>query len=117
MDATKLADTLAHLVQLLVSGQFEELERLSGGRELSADELRTAVAEYPHRLVMPPGSSPDWLREGDEVMEIEGTMPPSYHVDVDLWDETGRSDLTLSVVLTESPEPLYRTRIVNLHVL
>jgi hypothetical protein len=99
-------------VELLVLGRYQDLERLSGGVRLSAQELAKAVADYGRTLVMPPdiGPSPDYV-------PITGTHPPAWSVWIPLFTrEEGRSDLTLQITLVQNPSGSYKVEIDNLRV-
>ena len=102
------------LIEMLVTGDYEGLERASRGRRLTAEQLRQAVEEYGRELRMPPKaefSNLDWHEIGD-------SHPRSWWVLVDLWTvEEGRSDLTLELRLTETGGQQYDLEIDNLHVL
>jgi hypothetical protein len=119
MDHEKLRRTILRVVELLVQQDYKALEALSGGRRLTAAMLQRAVQEYPCELAMPPDDRLDALVNLEEdVIEINGSIPAQYHVDVDLWDAgEGRSDLTLSLHLTDSPGELYSVQIDDLHVM
>lgn len=114
LDQTKLRRTLGHVGQLLVAGDFEGLERLTGGRRLTAEEMRQAVRKYGRCLVPPPGG--EWL--GRSVVEIDNAVPEAWSVYLDLWTaEEGRSDLTLELTLRDSPAGIYSVELDDLHVL
>lgn len=107
-----------HVTGLLAQRRFEELETLTRGIRLTADEIQRATDDYPHRIL--PLSEEDVERRLDleeNVFPIDGTFPPAYHVDVHLMDEEGADDLTLSLRLTEGPGEMYAVSIQNLHIL
>ena len=109
-----MRDTVHRLVEMLVAGDYDGLERVSRGRRLTAEQLRQAVEEYGRELRMPPEVVFDNL----DVNEIEGAIPRASWVLVDLWTvEEGRSDLTLEIRLTDTGGKLYDFEIDNLHVL
>ncbi len=114
LDEARLANTLAHVGGFLVRGEYAALEALTGGRRLTADQMRAAVVDYGRSLVLPP--------EGRfiprSVVDIEGSQPERWSVYVDLWTaEEGRSDLTLELTLSDSSGGLYGVEIDDLHVL
>lgn len=110
LDHTKLKATVGHVVSLLAAGEYAELERLSRGERLSAGELRRAVAEYGGTV----SPSPFIV---DEPIAVTAE-PGVWAVDVDLFTaEEGRSDLTLSLRVLESPGPHYEVQLDDLHVL
>jgi hypothetical protein len=102
------------IVDLLVRGDYVEVERLTEGVRLTADELRFAVDRYGRRLVDPPDSA--WSKL-DAVL-VTDAEPPRHHVTFDLWaEDEGQSDLTLEMWLSEAPDGGFRAQILNLHTL
>jgi hypothetical protein len=103
---------VAEVVQQLVLGRFQDLERMSGGVRLSAQELARAVADYGRTLVMPPdiGPLPDFR-------PILGMHPPAWSVWVPLFTrEEGRSDLMLQLTLVYNTSGGYKVELDNLLV-
>lgn len=114
MNKQKILNTAHHLVSLLLSGNFDELERLSNGVRLSSKEMETAIAEYPATFEMPVKMDFDDM----DVIEVTSTNPQQYSVNINLWsEEEGRSDLTLEVHMVESDEEIMRVEIDDIHVL
>lgn len=114
MGNEKLLQTIVYVVNLLVQGKYDALEALSEGNRLSAEELRQAVTDYGHRLVMPPIDSLNY----PDVVTIRNSNPVKWSVNLNLWTiEEGRSDLTLELTLTDSPDDLYLVEVDDLHVL
>ena len=102
------------IVALLARGEYGAIERRTGGRRLSADELRTAVREYGRRIVAPPPEAGPSL----VVVALSGPRPPPWSVDVTLWTaEEGRSDLTLQLTVREAPGGGHDVEVDDLHVL
>jgi hypothetical protein len=111
MDALETAVRI--VVDLLVRGEVEIVEKITEGRRLSAAELRFAIARYPGTLVRPEG---DWWQTV-ELTPITGSVH-AFHVAAPMWTaEEGRSDLTLELRLTEFFSGVYRTEILDLHML
>lgn len=106
----QLAATVRHLHQLLADRQYEELEAISGGKRLSAENIAKAIGAYGSRVVDPPKA----LKL--DVVKM-ASRPGSWAVSVDIWTEEGRSDLSLELTLTETDGPLCSVEIDNLHVL
>jgi hypothetical protein len=114
VDRLKIKDTVHHLVETLVAGDYDGLEEATRGRRLTAEQLRQAVEEYGRELQMPPEVVFDNL----DVNEIEGAVSRAAWMLVELWTvEEGRSDLTLEIRLTETGGERYDIEINNLHVL
>lgn len=115
MDEDKLRKTLLYILDLLVHGQYEALASSSVGR-LTADMLRQAAQEWPYPLIMPHSTALSDLIYSQG--EINGLHPRQWWLDVNLWTaEEGRSDLTLSITLTDIPGEFYQVELDNLHVL
>lgn len=102
------------IVGLLVRRVYAEVERLTGGVRLTADELRFGVERYGRRLVDPPESAWSSL---DAVL-VTDSEPPTHHVAFDLWAEgEGRADLTLEMWLSPMPDGGFRAEVLVLHTL
>ena len=101
-------------VNLLVDGEHEVLESLTGGRWLTAEQLRRAVVEYGRTLVRPPDSAFNAL----EVVRAPDQQPATFQIAFPLWTmEEGPSDLVLELRLIESPPGgVFETEVVGLHV-
>ena len=109
LNREKAEASISRAVGLLAAGDYDALDRLSAGDGLSADGLRQSVEDYGRTVVAEPfdTSDPELLDDGS-----------GWWADVDLHTaEEGRSDLTLSLTLFESPGPLYNVRFDDLHVL
>lgn len=95
----KLVRTLQHVVELLVNREYDQLERISGGRRLKAEYIQAGVEDYGRTLVSPPESA----FQSANVVEIEtSTEIPQYSVRFYLHtQEEGRSDLELQATLID----------------
>ena len=112
MNAMQTAVTM--LTNLLASGDYDTVERMTRGRRLSAADLRTAVERYGRTLVALPQEAVQDL----DVVEVRNSEPPTFSVVIDLWTaEEGRSDLTLELELVDRFDGAYEVSIQNLHVL
>lgn len=75
---------------------------------------RLAIEDYEASLVMAPM---EYLAALD-VVRVDGACPAVLLVDVDLWTkESGQSDLTLELRLTDIYEGVYDIEVLDLHVL
>jgi hypothetical protein len=70
IDAFKMRDTVRRLVEMLVAGDYDDLERASRGRRLTPEQSRQAVEGYGRELRMPPEAVLDNLN----VNEIKGAI-------------------------------------------
>lgn len=106
--------TAREVVELLVAGEYEQLENLTKSRRLSADELRSAVDDYGERLCLPPRH----VFEEVDALELTGSIPAKWSVRIDLWSvREGRSDLSLEMTLAAADGDAMEVEIDNIHVL
>jgi hypothetical protein len=111
----EIVQAVTLVVQRLVAGDFSELEQLTAGRRLSADEIRHAVEEYGRQLVLPPPGS---LADDVDVVTVAGATPVRWSVVCSLWtEEEGRSDLSLELTLIDQGAACLVVEIDNIHVL
>lgn len=112
----KLRDTILRVTQLLVEGRYEELETLTEGKQLSAEQIAKAVEDWPSHVIMPPDDSLESLVYG--ILEVPNSHPEQWLVDAILYSEReGRSDLTPSLTLTDALGEYYQVALDDLHVL
>lgn len=98
MTNSRINIIVENVLELLVAGKYRELEMLSGGRRLSAEEIETGINEFPYRPVMPPKEQ---LSDLVDIIEVK-TLPNSYSVWIALWtEEEGRSDLSLRLTISD----------------
>ena len=110
---SRILSKIREVVQMLLAGDFDGIERLTGGIRLSAKDMRTAVQNYGRTLILPP----EGMEKGLSIEEIENAVPRAWAVDCDLWTkEEGRSDLTLQLTLIANDSEL-RVEVDGLHVL
>ena len=101
------------LCTMIAGRQYHEIERLTGGNRLSAQDISDRIKEYGRTVIVPP---PEAVKLIDFVL-VAGSVPKRWSVQIPLWTvEEGRSDLTLAVTLIENGERL-GVEIDDLHVL
>jgi hypothetical protein len=101
------------VVALLVAGEYDEVERRTGGKRLTSADIAAAVTAYGRRLVHPPQEAFDEL----DVVRVAGVVPPTWSVRVGLWSaEEGRSDLTLELTVTQGGGGSYGVELDDLHI-
>lgn len=114
MNQEKLRRTVQHVMSLLENEAYGELESLSGGVRLSAEEMKEAVEGYGRKIACFPEAG---YRELN-VVEVRNSNPKQWSVNVPLVTKSeGRSDLTLSITLIESGTQMYKVEIEDIHVL
>jgi len=108
-----LQKQVGEIVSLLVEGRFGEIESLTNGMRLPAEQIKAAVGEYGRTLVLPPADAFSLM----DVIEIRNASPPSWSIIMPLWTkEEGRSDLSLELTLVK--EGLgFKVELDDIHVL
>jgi hypothetical protein len=102
------------VTELLVQGEYGEIEGRTAGVRLSALEIGHAVKEYGRRLVVPSNLAALTL----DVVPITAAAWPSWSVQVPIWTaEEGRSDLTLELTARQVQPDQFQAEVDNLHVL
>lgn len=103
--------TARYLHELLANRKYVEMEHISGGRRLTADELAESIRDYGCCVTSPP----EHLQL--DVVKVE-TAADKWSVNVPIFtSEEGMSDLTLEVTMTMTGDSLCRVEIDNIHVL
>jgi hypothetical protein len=91
-----LKPTVRRIVQLLVAGEYGQLEALTGGVRLAAAEIAGGVAEYPGRLIEPPEEAYDLMGAVRVIVAKDET----WFVTMPLWTaQEGRSDLEVQLTV------------------
>lgn len=99
-------------VACLASGNYYVLENDGRAGRLDAQQINYAITKYGKQLTVIPL---------DELAQLESCIVdsqavPTFAVDIDLWTiEEGKSDLTLSIWLTEVDHE-YRLEILDIRV-
>jgi hypothetical protein len=113
-DEKRLSATLALVDRLLQSGCYAELEQLSGGMRLTAEEIESAIRSHPEPL----GLRPAYELGDDEIVHVSGSTPAAWAVYLHLWRSDGkRSDLTVELTIADADSELYRVEIDDIHIL
>ena len=97
----RIENTVRHVVELLVAGQYHDIEALTDGVRLKKNEIEAGVLEYGRRLVAPPDGSYKLI----DVVPITKTSPPEYSIRFRLYtEEEGRSDLEIQATLIDAKD-------------
>lgn len=108
----ELKQLIRSVLEQLVHRRYTELEHLTGGKRLTANEIRSAVSEYGRTLRMPPH-----LNDIDTV-PIASVPGGSWSIYVPLYtEEEGRSDLTLLLRINRDRDGSWQTIIDDIRVL
>jgi hypothetical protein len=92
----QLRQPVYQIMELLVAGKYAEVEALTNGVRLSAQEMAKAISDYGRELVLPPDDAFGLM----DVVEVQNVQPPRWSITMPLWTlEEGRSDLSLELTL------------------
>lgn len=95
-DKQAIQSALREVVELLVSQDYDRIEKLTGGSRLSANEIEQGIRDYGRTLVSPPLEA----YELADVIQISNSAPPEYSIRFRLYTkEEGRSDLEIQATL------------------
>ncbi len=109
----QLRQPVGKVIELLAAGRYAEIETLTKGVRLSAQEVAKAISDYGRQLVIPPEDAFGLM----DVVEIRNAQPPRWSVTMPLWTrEEGRSDLSLELTLIRGQKAL-DIEIDDIHVL
>ncbi len=96
----RLLRTLRHVIELLVNQQYNQLERITGGRRLKAEYIRAGVEDYGRTLILPPDSA---FKNANIVAVEVDTEIAMYSVRFYLHTkEEGPSDLELQATMIDN---------------
>jgi hypothetical protein len=98
---------------LLVQGDYAELERLTAGVRLNAAEMEVAVSSYPFALK----PWPDEQHLPLDVVEVKNAKRRTWSVVAPAFTlEEGRSDLSMELTLVEAGPHRFTVELDNIHV-
>lgn len=109
----ELQKQIGSLLRLLAEGQYDEIEKVTNGVRLPAEQIRSAVEQYGRTLVQPPSEAYELM----DVVEVKSAEPPRWSITMPLWTkEEGRSDLSLEVTVIKEPSK-FVLELDDIHVL
>ncbi|MCU8002292.1 MULTISPECIES: DUF7668 domain-containing protein [unclassified Shewanella] len=106
-----IEQTIRHIYSLLLSENYDELERFTNGSRMSSNEICEAILEYGYQLV----SYPDNLKLN--IVEVKNSSPREWSVVAPIYtSEEGLSDLSIELSLIENGKELYKSELDNIRV-
>lgn len=95
----RLEATVRHVLDLLVSKDYQAIETLTGGVSIKKNEIEAGVLEYGRRLTTPPTGAYGLV----DVVPISNASPSEYSIRFRLYtEEEGRSDLEIQATLIDT---------------
>ena len=115
-DRERLRDPMkvatAMIVNSLVHQEYASVDRMTGGRFLSARELERIVAKHAQTLIAPPDEAYENLQTVQEF-----TTPPTFRVTIPLWSqEYVLSDLVLDLRMIETYPGVVDVEVISLEL-
>lgn len=109
----KLKETVKRIVDLLVTGDFDQVAKITNGQRLNTRSISDAITTYGRNLVAPPDNAYNQI----DVVAVTSSNLPCWSLRMNLWTaEEGRSDLTVELTITEV-EGQYTLELDDIHVL
>jgi len=109
----QLKEQVQRVIGFLVAGRYSELESLTNGIRVSAQEMATAIADYGRNLVSPPEEAFRLM----DVVEVPSADPPRWSITMPLWTrEEGRSDLSIELTVIVADKG-FTIELDDIHVL
>ena len=101
------------MIELLVEQKYSELESLTKGIRLNAQDMMQVVTAYKRKLVMPPDDSYKLM----DVVAVKNAEPPKWSIVMPLsTEEEGRSDLSIELTIIKEAAG-FRIELNDMHVL
>ena len=99
------------VMRLLVENRYEELERITDGVRIGADEMRNIISDYGIEIIMPPAGK----RLELDVVPVSQAETPTFSIVADVWTKDGKSDVSLEMTV-KIDEGNTTIEVDNLHV-
>ena len=100
-----------HIYSMLLKKDYLQIESLTQGIRLNANEIGDAILEYGRVLT----SYPDQINL--DVIEIENSNPKSWSIVAPVYTvEEGLSDLSIEITLIQSSKDQYKIELDDIHV-
>lgn len=109
----RLRQPVREVIEMLTTGRYAELESLTKGVRLGAQQIASVISEYGCQLVMPPEGAFGLM----DVIAVNNSQPPRFSITMPLWTrEEGRSDLSLEHTVIQGLNS-YDIELDDIHVL
>jgi hypothetical protein len=98
MNPASCIETVRQVIDLLVGKKYSQLESITKGIRLSAQDMESAIAAHRRKLIMPPSDAYKLMN----AVRVGNSEPQKWSVVMPLWtQEEGRSDLSIELTLTK----------------
>lgn len=110
----KLIDLCKTIVECLVYNNYELIEQANALSRVSKEDIKRVLREYGGTLSMIPDEA--FSTEAFHINKYKNTL--GYAIDLDLWINNCRSDLTLQLdIKTDENDQIVSYIVEDLHVL
>jgi len=114
IDPAKLRATVSALTDRRAQRDYVGFCGLARTSRLAASDLARVVRQYGRSLTPLPATA----FQAVDVVPVSGSDPQRWSVVIPLWTrEEGRSDLSLEIIVEDSPAQRYPVEVDDLHVL
>ncbi len=104
---------LKHIIQLLVSKSYVEIETYTNNIRMTAGEIKECIDDYGGNVISPPDSAFEHI----DIIEISDLPHKEWSVRFSLWiDEEGKSDLSLDMFISVGAGENIRVELYNIVV-
>lgn len=108
-----IKNELKHIIQLIVSGNYAEVENYTNNIRMTADEVQECIEDYGCKIVFPPDSAFEDL----DIIEVNASTQKEWSVRFTLWtEEEGKSDLSLDMFMNVGKDENLRLELYNIVV-
>jgi hypothetical protein len=101
------------MISRLVQGRYEDLERDTQGKRISAAEMKAAIDDCGAILTM----TPDDILANLDVVRVSTSDRQEWSVYCPLWTEGGATDLTMELTIYQNEAGSMRAEIDGIHTL
>lgn len=106
-----IESAVALVMALLVKRRYEEIEQMTNGIRLSANDIGNIVSGQGIDIVMPPEGKDLEL----DVIAVSQAAMPTFSIVTDVWTKDGKSDVSLEMTV-KIDEGNTIIEVDNLHV-
>ena len=106
-----IEETVRTIYALLLNRQYQQIETLTEGIRLTAQEIEELISDYGRNLA----SYPEKVEF--DVIEITGYDPRSWSVVAPVYTIEGLSDLSIEMTLSQKGADILKIKLDSIHVL
>ena len=110
----RVVEAAVAVLRYLCAHSLDDLSDRFPQSRLSAQDIAVVLSRYGARLSPPPADAGSYV----SVISVQGSTFPTWSVVTPVWtEEEGRSDLSLELTISETPQSRLAVELDDLHVL